>query len=121
MLLGPLSLPSGLEVQERGHSQGVQTATRMSLDGRVVHWRSPVLRRLTLVAGDDHGWLSQQQVQDLRALAVATPVQPVLLHHPLLTADVSVVFDHSQGAAVELSPLFAGALFYQGVIRLMLI
>jgi hypothetical protein len=93
----------------------------MSLDGRVVHWSSPVLRRLTMVAGDDHGWLTQQQAQDLRALSTSVPVVPLLLRHPLLQADAAVVFDHESGPAVELSPLFVGAQWFQGVIRLVVV
>lgn len=113
--LGAITLPTGLHWLDQYASLGTAGVVRTALNGAaVVFGPSPQPRKIALSAGDDHGWFTPEQADALIVLA-ATP-GPHVLHWQ--GTEFQVAFDHSQGAAVNLTPLYPNAPYLTGTISL---
>lgn len=115
--LGGITLPNGLEMQEAAHALGRKTIARQTLDGTPVVFAGAALQRVTLVAGDDYGWFDEATKDALVALASAADTAELVWGSE--THDVA--FDHESGPAVQLDPLWPGALYYTGSITLIIL
>lgn len=115
--LGGVNLPSGLVMQEAGHSLGRRTVTRQTLDGPPLIFAGAQPKRLTLIAGDDYGWFDEATKDALIALATASDTADLTWGGATDTA----AFDHENGPAVTLTPLYPGAVYYSGAITLIIL
>lgn len=115
--LGGINLPSGLVMQEAGHSLGRKTVLRQTLDGQPILFAGSQPKRITLVAGDDYGWFDESTKDALIALATASDTTDLIWGGTTET----VAFDHENGAAVTLTPLYPGAVYYSGAIALIIL
>lgn len=113
--LDSLVLPNGLYWQDQYASLGTTGVVRTALNGgAVIFGPHTQPRKITLSAGDDYGWLTPDQAEALMALSAA--VGPHVLHWN--GTDYQVAFDHSQNAAVNLTPLFPNAPYLTGTLSL---
>ncbi len=113
--LAAIVLPAGLHWQDQYTSLGSAGVVRTTLNGAaVVFGPSAQPRKITLVAGDNHGWFTPEQADALMALAAMSG--PHVLHWQ--GNDFQVVFDHAQGAAVNLVPLYPNAPYLTGSLSL---
>lgn len=121
--LGGLALPDDLQWVERGQAAARSTVTRRALDGQVHLFHAPAVVRVTLLSGQDHGWFSRAQAQDLLALANAALSVDLVWHDALHPTPRTwrVAFDHEAGAAVDFSELWPGCEVLTGRILLVVL
>lgn len=115
--LGGISLPSGLVWQQAGHAMGRKTVLRQTLDGTPVVFAGAAPSRITLIAGDDHGWIDAATKDALLAFAAANNTATLEWEGTSHT----VAFDHESGPAILLEPLWIGAAYYSGTLNLIIL
>lgn len=104
--LGGIELSNSMVWQERYTGRSVQATERRFLGGGL-HITAAKLtggKPITLAAGEEFGWLTRDQVEQVMALAS----DPVGVYTLLFNgASYEVAFRHSEAPAVEMFPLIA--------------
>ena len=102
MQLDAVTLPDSLQwVNEYEHNASAQSVER-SLSGALLVQEAALLygRPITLAGGPDGGWIDRATADALFALA-ATPGRVMTLTGLPQTGALAVIFDRSQGPAIE--------------------
>lgn len=112
--LGGVTLPTSLDWPDRYGSSGCTGITRTMLNGSAVTFGPvPQPQKITLISGDDFGWFTLEQANDLLAL-LRLPGPHVLHWGDLL---IKVAFDFQQNA-IALKPLYPNAVYLNGSVSL---
>lgn len=119
--LGGIALPTGLQWVQVGHAQGRGSVARLDLAGRPWVFTAPALRRITLVATEDMGWLSTAQVQALHSLAATSTDAVLVWQEPPHSRSMRVAFDHEQGPAVATTEIVPGSGWWTGTLLLIIL
>lgn len=119
--LGGIALPTGLQWVQVGHAQGRGSVARLDLAGRPWVFTAPALRRITLVATEDMGWLTTAQVQALHSLAATSTDAVLVWQEPPHSRAMRVAFDHEQGPAVATTEIVPGSGWWTGTILLIIL
>ena len=119
--LGGIALPTGLQWVQVGHAQGRGSVARLDLAGRPWVFTAPALRRITLVATEDMGWLTTAQVQALYSLAATSTDAVLVWEDNTHSRAMRVAFDHEQGPAVATTEIVPGCGWWTGAILLIIL
>lgn len=119
--LGGIALPTGLQWVQAGHAQGRGSVARLDLAGRPWVFTAPALRRITLVATEDMGWLTTAQVQALHSLAATSTDAVLVWEDDTHSRAMRVAFDHEQGPAVATTEIVPGSGWWTGTILLIIL
>ena len=122
--LGGVGLPTGLQWVQAGHAQGRGSVARLDLAGRPWVFTAPALRRITLVATEDMGWLTTAQVQALHSLATTSADAVLVWQEPTSGPSgpsgrtMRVAFDNEQGPAVAMTEIVPNCGWWTGTVSL---
>lgn len=119
--LGGIALPAGLQWVQVGHAQGRGSVARLDLGGNPWVFTAPALRRITLVATEDMGWLTTAQVQALHSLANSSAEATLVWEDAAHNRVMRVAFDHEQGPAVATTEIVPGSGWWTGTILLIIL
>ena len=119
--LGGIALPTGLQWVQAGHAQGRGSVARLDLGGNPWVFTAPALRRITLVATEDMGWLTTAQVQALHSLAATSADAVLVWQDPTHSRSMRVAFDHEQGPAVATTEIVPGSGWWTGTLLLIIL
>lgn len=119
--LGGIALPTGLQWVQVGHAQGRGSVARLDLGGNPWVFTAPALRRITLVATEDMGWLTTAQVQALHSLAATSTDVVLVWQEPPHSRVMRVAFDHEQGPAVATTEIVPGCGWWTGTLLLIIL
>lgn len=119
--LGGVDLPAGLQWVQAGHAQGRASVARLDLGGRPWVFSAPALRRMTLQASEDMGWLTTAQVQALHSLATTSADAVLVWQEPASSRTVRVAFDHEQGPAVAMAEIVPHCGWWTGTVSLIIL
>lgn len=119
--LGGIALPAGLQWVQAGSGLGRGSVARLDLAGRPWVFTAPALRRITLVATEDMGWLTTAQVQSLHNLAATSADAVLVWQDPAHSRAMRVAFDHEQGPAVATTEIVPGSGWWTGTILLIIL
>lgn len=128
--LGGVDLPAGLQWVQAGHAQGRASVARLDLGGRPWVFSAPALRRMTLQASEDMGWLTTAQVQALHSLATTSADAVLVWQEPASGPSgpsgpsgrtVRVAFDHEQGPAVAATEIVPHCGWWTGTVSLIVL
>lgn len=114
--LGGIALPAGLQWVQAGHAQGRGSVARLDLGGRPWVFTAPALRRITLVASENMGWLTTAQVQALHNLAATSADAVLVWQEGANSRAMRVAFDHEQGPAVAATEIVPNAGWWTGTL-----
>ncbi|UOX38404.1 hypothetical protein VpasPP24_64 [Vibrio phage Vpas_PP24] len=121
--LNELSLNPNMQIPELSNSFGVAMTKRATLSGGVSVVQAKVTkgRTLTLTATNDQGWITKDARDQL--LTMSSLVGEVFTL-TIANEVFSVVFDHSDGNAVNLTPFINRLIpldgdYFTGTIRLL--
>jgi hypothetical protein len=121
--LGGVQLPDNMILEDELNWTGVAASSEMTLGGEPVIWEDAVAggRPIDLVAYEDMGWLTRDQVLAVRALA-STPGWVGTLSYE--GATYRVRFRHEDPPAIDVEPLIPrpnpdSGDYYYGRIKLM--
>ncbi|QCG76681.1 hypothetical protein [Vibrio phage D4] len=123
--LGTIELDPNMQVPLLSQSANIAMTTRPTLAGGVVAFQKQIRRgqSLQLIATADQGWVSKTARDQL--LEAANTVNNILV---LEVGDRSfrVMFDHSEGAAVQLEPFINRLIplegdYFTGTINLLIV
>jgi len=106
--LGELELPKGMVWEGELNWTPVQSETERTLGGRLVVWEDQVLggRPVDLVAYENQGWLTREQVKALRQMASEPGATYTLLYGPDGEEQSLIVrFRHEDPPVLEMEPL----------------
>lgn len=122
--LGETALNPNMQIPELNQSVGIQQTNRPTIGGGLVVFQRKLLKgsTLQLIATEAQGWLDKTARDEVLAKSLEVGVI-----HTLTIADTTlkVMFDHSDGAAVDLQP-FINRLkalegdYFTGVIKLII-
>ena len=119
--LGGIALPTGLQWVQAGHAQGRGSVARLDLGGNPWVFTAPALRRITLVATEDMGWLTTAQVQALHSLAATSADAVLVWQDPTHSRSMRVAFDHEQGPAVAATEIVPHCGWWTGTVSLIVL
>lgn len=114
--LGGMALPAGLQWVQAGHAQGRGSVARLDLGGNPWVFTAPALRRITLVASENMGWLTTAQVQALHNLAATSADAVLVWQEGANSRAMRVAFDHEQGPAVAATEIVPNAGWWTGTL-----
>lgn len=123
--LGTIDLNPNMQVPEINQSNDIAMTTRPTLAGGVVAFQKQVLRgqSLQLIATQDQGWVSKVNRDAL--LEQANIVNNILVLQ-VGNNTYRVMFDHTQGGAVQLEPFINRLIplegdYFTGTINLIIV
>lgn len=119
--LGGIALPAGLQWVQAGHAQGRGSVARLDLGGNPWVFTAPALRRATLVASEDMGWLKTAQVEALLSLAASSAEVTLVWLSGVNDRVMRVAFDHEQGPAVATTEIVPGCGWWTGTVSLIIL
>lgn len=124
-VLGGVTLPDGIVWEDKYKWSHVVQDVQMTLGGRPVVYSGSLQagRRISLVAYQDQGWLTKEQVDQVMALAEVAGAQYALT---IGAETFNVVFRHEEPPAVEFEPLIPRGIpvagdFFVGRIKLLVV
>ena len=119
--LGGIEIPDGVSWVESPGSIRWRSATRTDLLGAPVVFLGSAPVAITLQSDESSGWFTPETVSALLSLSEAAA--HVLLEWTDIQRNISnqIAFDHENGPACVFVPLFPGAPYYTGTIRLVLL
>lgn len=104
LLAGPGGAP-GLMVEELRRPENIQAEVAWTLGGTMIRWEKP--RKavpLTLVGGDDWGWISAATLAALEAkAAIVNPATPYVLAYG--ATNYNVLWRFESGPVIEATPV----------------
>lgn len=102
--IGSVILPDSLQWPDRFNYSPVAQSHALTLGGQLVTFESSLVagRNITLEAVIDQGWLTKKQVDDLKLISDTIGNTYTLTYD---TETFTVIFDHSNGPAVNFSLL----------------
>ena len=123
--LGDIELNPNMHIPELDQSFGVSMSYRQTLSGGIRVFQGTVSagRKLTLMATNDQGWVSKENRDKLLELASRIG-EPLTLDSG--NESYTVMLDHSEGSAVNLTPFIHRRIplngdYYTGTIKLITI
>lgn len=119
--LGGIALPTGLQWVQAGHGLGRGSVARLDLAGRPWVFTAPALRRITLVATEDMGWLTTAQVQALHSLANSSAEATLVWQDAAHNRVMRVAFDHEQGPAVAATEIVPNSGWWTATVSLIVL
>ncbi|WAS28448.1 hypothetical protein [Vibrio phage LV6] len=122
LMLGTIELNPNMQIPELNTSGVVQQENRRTTSGAlvVVVQKQHKGKPLQLIATEDQGWISKKARDELLAAADKVGVEHVLVAG---NQSFKVMFDHSDGTAVALTPIINRLVpdesdYYTGTIKL---
>lgn len=121
IILSGLTLNKEMVWSDRFTASGIAISYRKTIGGRVVSLPSAKIQRpVTLIAQEDHGWLTRTQVEALITMAMVPDGQYELSYYGTI---VPVRFDNENPPAVDMQPLILAAnpsadAYFAGTIKL---
>jgi len=111
--LAGILLPAGLQWPDAARSLATRHVVRTDLaGGPVIFAPTAVPRPITLVAGEDYGWLPEATAAALLALA------PAAAPHTLVWGALTLPVAFAGQPAIDLTRLWPAAPWYVGTINL---
>lgn len=106
LTLGGVDLNASMIWTDREQTQGVAQTTDRTLGGALIVYSQALSLGgdITLVAGEDSGWLTKFQVDEIKGLAAIAGATYTL---DIDTSTFDVIFRHHEAPAVDFTPLIS--------------